>query len=335
MFLSSKYFQFKIALLVASVVNLSKLILLFSAKNPAFIEQNSWSDWLLQYLFSLIFGGLILWLNEQKFQSKILKILVFFLVLIASSVFFIQIHQHIFNASEPIRGLRMGYFSRNFLTLVFSILIANFIKTNQEKNELALKNQKLVSEQLQSQLLGLQQQLNPHFLFNSLNSLQSLIRFEPQKSEVFVQNLASILRYTLDFQHEKLVNFEKEKQFLDAYLYLLKIRFGDKFDVNFSNLDQINGFLPPLSLQILIENVVNHNEISTNKPILVHINYDAQNQKLSIKNNLNPKRNPTNGTGIGLSNLNERYEILHGKGIEINQNNADFEVIIPILTKNQ
>jgi two-component system, LytTR family, sensor kinase len=118
---------------------------------------------------------------------------------------------------------------------------------------------------------------------------------------------------------------------LEAYMYLLNIRFGDKLQFELDDLKNVKGFLPPFALQLLIENAVNHNEISTKKPLKITLNFDAQLNQLHIKNNLNPKRQPSEGAGLGLANLNNRYLLLTRKSIEIEQNEAFFDVKIPII----
>jgi two-component system, LytTR family, sensor kinase len=320
-----------IAALMSFMVNLPNALLLVRGANFSKHGSGDWEDLILKTLYGFLFSALILYLNTYQKWTLRQKILFFLAIYIVCSALFVQTHQFIFNDFGGRTGLRLGYFMRDMVLLSVAIIISNYLKSNQEKQILELKNKSLEAAQFKAQLDTLQQQLNPHFLFNALNSLQSLMREDIPKSQLFVEHLSAILRYSLDTQQKSLVTFEKEYHFLQAYLYLLKIRFGEKLKVETQNLEHAKGFLPPLALQLLIENAVNHNEISTQHPLSIFIIFEEKNKTLSVKNNLKPKRMPTQGAGLGLYNLNNRYELLGHTTIEIIKNEHTFEVIIPIL----
>jgi two-component system, LytTR family, sensor kinase len=320
-----------IAALMSFMVNLPNALLLVNGANFPPNASGNWEDLVLKTLYGFLFAILILYLNAYKKWELGQKTLFLLAIYIGCSVFFVQTHQFIFNDFGERTGLRLGYFMRNLVLLSVAIIISNYLKSNQEKQILELKNKNLEAAQFKAQLDTLQQQLNPHFLFNALNSLQSLMREDIPKSQLFVEYLSAILRYSLDTQQKPLVTFDKEYHFLQAYLYLLKIRFGEKLKIETQNLEHAKGFLPPLALQLLIENAVNHNEISTQHPLSIFIIFEEKNKTLSVKNNLKPKRMPTQGAGLGLYNLNNRYKMLSQKPIEIIKDEQKFEVIIPIL----
>ena len=326
-----KYLLVQIAYLLAVLVCSPRLIQILSHTDANIKDYMGWDDYFLQLTFSFIFALIILYLNSN--QTLILWKRIFFSLLIYffCTVIFIKFHFIILDISEPNRGLRVGYHFRDVFILCTSILTINFLKATQQKQELAIQNKSLEAENLKAQLNSLQQQLNPHFLFNSLNSLQSLMREDVEKSQIFVQNLSTVLRYSLDFQKKELITVSEELQLLEAYFYLLKIRFGDKLRLKFEKIELAKGHVPPLALQLLIENAVNHNEISTQKPLTIQIIFDSESSTLSVINNLNPKRQNTSGGGLGLFNLNNRYELLSKKQIEITQNDVEFRVVIPIL----
>lgn len=327
-----KYLLIQIALALAVLVCSPKLIFILSNSDRKLLNHVGWGDFSAQIFFSFIFANIILYLNNNQTFTLWNRLLFSFLIYLFSTFVFIQLHLKILDIAEPNRVIRVGYHFRDMFILCTSILTIHFLKTTRQKQELTLQNKTLEAENLKAQLNSLQQQLNPHFLFNSLNSLQSLMREDVGKSQVFVQNLSTVLRYSLDFQKKELIAISEELQLLEAYLYLLKIRFGDKINLKFEQVEFAKGFVPPLALQLLIENAVNHNEIATQRPLKIQIIYEKESSTLSVINNLSPKRQNTSGGGLGLFNLNNRYELLSKKQIEITQNEAEFKVVIPVLT---
>jgi LytS/YehU family sensor histidine kinase len=328
---TQKYLLIQIAFVLAFLVCSPRLIQSLANTDIMKASNVGWNDYFLQLIFSFIFAVIILYLNDNQILMLWKRLLFSFLIYLFCTVVFIQLHFKILDISESQKVIRMGYHFRDMFILCTSILTIHFLKATRQKQELAVQNKTLETENLKAQLNGLQQQLNPHFLFNSLNSLQSLMREDVEKSQVFVQNLSTVLRYSLDFQKKELIAISEELQLLEAYLYLLKIRFGDKFNLKFEKVELAKGFVPPLALQLLIENAVNHNEISTQKPLRIQIIYEKESSTLSVINNLSPKRQNTSGGGLGLLNLNNRYELLSKKQIEITQNEAEFKVVIPVL----
>jgi LytS/YehU family sensor histidine kinase len=322
----SKYPNYYIALLMTILVSFPKLLLVMQNS-----ENQPFGDFLVQAIFSFLYAFIFLELNERVVLNVWKKVSLFILIHLVTTFVFANAHLFLLNSEEKKGIIRYGYHFRNLLLLVSTVIIANFLKTIQQKQALVIQNKNLETENLQAQLNSLQQQLNPHFLFNSLNSLHSLIAEDPKKSQDFVQNLSLIFRYSLDFQKRKLITIQEELAFLEAYIYLLKIRFGDKLLFEFEEVKHIKGFLPPFALQLLIENAVNHNEISTKKTLRISIDFDAELNQIIIKNNLNPKRQPSDGAGLGLLNLSNRYVLLANKSIEIEQTETFFEVKIPII----
>jgi LytS/YehU family sensor histidine kinase len=321
----SKYPNYYIALLMTTLVSVPKLLLVMqNSENQGFIDVG------LQAFFAFLYASIFLELNERITWNFGKKVALFLLIHLILTAIFANTHLFLLDADSKKGIIRYGYHFRNLMLLVSTIIVSNFLKTIQQKQALIIQNKNLETENLQAQLNSLQQQLNPHFLFNSLNSLHSLIAEDPQKSQDFVQNLSLIFRYSLDFQKKKLITIQEELLFIEAYIYLLKIRFGDKLLFEFNDIKRVKGFLPPFALQLLIENAVNHNEISTKKSLTISIIFDAELNKIRIKNNLNPKRQSSVGAGLGLLNLTNRYLLLTKKSIEIEQNEAFFEVKIPV-----
>lgn len=199
-----------------------------------------------------------------------------------------------------------------------------------KSHNMQLENEQLRTENLRNQFESLKSQLNPHMLFNSLNTLYSLIREEPEKAEHFVQELSKVLRYTLQDNETHCVTLQEEMAFVRSYLYLLEMRYEDnlhfKIDID-STLMACK--LPPMSVQLLIENAVKHNEISNRRPLTITIQNEGK--QLRVSHVLQPKRSGHNGsTGIGLSNLNQRFQLLFQREIEVKEENHCFIVTLPL-----
>ncbi len=170
---------------------------------------------------------------------------------------------------------------------------------------------KLQKENLQSQYDVLKQQVNPHFLFNSLNVLTSLIKLEPDLAEKFSEQLSKVYRYVLENKDYELVDLNTELNFLEAYIFLLNIRFVGKLRINTNIADEHrNDKIIPLAMQLLIENAIKHNVMSKVNPLIIDIFIDDENY-LNIINNLQERPSQISSTGIGLKNIMNRYQLLN------------------------
>ncbi|MGC3946504.1 MAG: histidine kinase [Chryseolinea sp.] len=196
-------------------------------------------------------------------------------------------------------------------------------------SKVELDAEKLRNENLTARYEVLKGQLDPHFLFNSLNVLTNLVYQSADQSAAFIRQLSEVYRYVLDIRHKELVSVAEEMKFVESYLYLNKIRFGDK--LRFINqLANSEGRVPPLAVQMLVENAIKHNIISEDDPLTISIS--RLNDFIVVQNNLQ-RRNPTEqySTGIGLDNISRRYEILSDKTIVVEETDRSFKVMIPIL----
>jgi hypothetical protein len=194
----------------------------------------------------------------------------------------------------------------------------------------AIEAEQLKSENLASQYQSLKDQLNPHFLFNSLNVLSNLVYESPDKSAAFIQQLSKIYRYVLEVQEEELVSVEKELGFAENYLSLQKIRFEKSLEYTIEANKYQGHFLPPLSLQLLLENAIKHNIISMEQPLKIMV--VQKKDTLLVKNRLQPKlTQEVVGNGIGLSNIEKRYAILSERKPRILQTEKEFIVELPLL----
>jgi LytS/YehU family sensor histidine kinase len=200
-----------------------------------------------------------------------------------------------------------------------------------QKQSILLENEALKREALQSQFESLKNQLSPHFLFNSLTALKVLIQDAPGKAQNYVNSLSKALRYTLQSNEKQLVSLQEEMDFMDSYLFLIRMRYDTNLMVNsFIDENLLMLKLPPLTIQTLVENAIKHNEISKRKPLAIEIGTTAQ-ESLYVKNNIQKKFTEDGGTGIGLTNLSKQLLLLIGKDITVTKNDEFFIVEIPLI----
>ncbi|MCR9250245.1 MAG: histidine kinase [bacterium] len=193
----------------------------------------------------------------------------------------------------------------------------------------AVKYEKLKTEQIATQFNSLRNQVNPHFLFNSLNALSSLVYDDQDKAVEFIRKLSQVYRYVLDTKDKEVVTLEEEMDFLNSYIYLQKIRFDESLVINI-NLESnvMHHFVVPISLQMLLENAIKHNIISESKKLTIDIFHDEE--YLYVSNNLQEKIHK-DSTGIGLENIKSRYEYFSTKEVIVEKTDKVFKVGIPIV----
>lgn len=191
--------------------------------------------------------------------------------------------------------------------------------------------EQLKKENLQSQLEGLKGQVNPHFLFNSLNSLSSLISDEPEKAEKFLDELSKVYRYLLRTNEDGLTTLDTEMQFIYSYFHLLKTRYGDGLNMEVKIDDRFLVYLlPPLTLQILVENAVKHNMILKDKPLKILI-MTTNSGKLLVSNNLQRKDRMVSSNRVGLINIVNKYRLMKQEEISVRDDGKEFAVAVPLI----
>ena len=216
-----------------------------------------------------------------------------------------------------------------FITHVYETV---FLVKEAESDQ--IKREQLERAKAEAQLEALKNQVDPHFIFNSLNTLSHLIEDVPEKAKIFNDNLAEIYRYILQNKARDLVMLRDEMGFVDHYFGLLQIRFENavelKIDIAHEKRDDY--LIPPISLQILVENAIKHNEFSDSHPLSIQI--QLHNQELVITNEIRSKELIKASPGIGLKNLHERYELITSKRISIQEVGKIFTVRLPLLNIN-
>ena len=190
-----------------------------------------------------------------------------------------------------------------------------------------VETERLKKEQIAAKYETLKNQVNPHFLFNSLNVLTTLVHKDADLAERFIKQLSHNYRYVLDTREREVVPLAEEIKNLEAYIFLMKIRFGDSLNVHVK-VDS-EGNVPPLTLQMLTENALKHNEVSKAHPLSIDVFLEGD--FIVIKNNVQLKNNVADSTGVGLENIRLRYKFLSEKEVIIHQDNDFFTVKIPII----
>jgi sensor histidine kinase YesM len=186
-------------------------------------------------------------------------------------------------------------------------------------------------ESLEAQLEVLKGQINPHFLFNNLSVLSSLVYIDQDKAVEFINQFSKVYRYVIDSNNKELVTLSTEMEFIASYIFLLNIRFGKNISFNINVDKAYNSYLvPPMALEIIIENTIKHNEVSNEKPLLVELNTSKENY-LSISNNLQLRHDVEPGTKLGLNNIKKRYLHYTNQPVIIKKSNEQFLVQIPLL----
>jgi hypothetical protein len=224
-----------------------------------------------------------------------------------------------------------NYIVAMVITLIITLGIHAFYfyKAYQENK---VKEQKVIAGTASAQFESLKNQIDPHFLFNSLNVLSSLIEENPESAQKFTTSLSKIYRYVLEQKDKELVSVQEELNFAKTYMNLLKMRFENsitfELPTDFSNED---AKVVPLSLQLLLENCIKHNVVSESKPL--HIKIYIENNFLIVENNLQKKEVLSDRKGVGLQNIVNRYAILTKRNVLVEENENAFKVLLPILTK--
>lgn len=211
--------------------------------------------------------------------------------------------------------------------IAFFALVYNYLRTRDKRLK---KQSQVMQEKVQAQFETLKSQVSPHFLFNSFNTLLSLIESNPQKAAVYVEHLSDLFRNILKYRERDLITVNEELELIQAYAYLQEQRFGDNFKLEII-LDVAirKSLIPPLTLQLLVENAIKHNIISTDKPLLVQIR--RRDNFLLVTNPLQPKPNPETSTGFGLRSIRDRYKLLSSQDIQISELDNQFQISLPLL----
>lgn len=317
------------------ILNLPRFVLIYileSSGIPAIVEIMTENP--VFHIFSILgfcFVGIKLnlqWIyNIISDKNEIVLSIVLNALLFVVWMFFFGVINKLVSNSE-LQSYSILFASVYFAMLISIIIISKTIRLDDITKLNAIEKEKLKHESLQNELSALKKQLNPHFLFNSLNSLLYLVREDKENAENFIKKLSYLYRYILQSTDNDFVSIRQELKFLESYIYLLKQRHKDSLVVNIDiNDDELIYKLPSLSLQILVENAVKHNSISSETPLEIFIY--IENNFLTVKNKIQKRKGRVTSTLTGLENLNSRFRLLVNKEIEIRQTEY-FTVKMPV-----
>jgi len=289
-------------------------------------------------IFAIVIGGManildkkLPWLHfplrRLIVQVVLTVILVMLIIVIAIPILGLFWNQQI--TSDVFLSQMFFMMKVTFSFLLVGTLLTNAIMFFKNWKEAAVQQEKLKREQLALQYETLKSQVNPHFLFNNLNSLTSLISTNPDKAIDFVKKLSEVYRYVLDQKDHELVALDIELKFLESYIFLQKIRFETNLNVQI-DVESKNYKVIPLSLQMMVENAIKHNEISDRNPLLVHV-FSTDDQYLTVENKLQKKAG-SEGNGSGIQNISDRYEYFTDRKVKISFTSDRFRISIPLLT---
>ncbi|TLU99593.1 histidine kinase [Dyadobacter luticola] len=307
--------------------------------------QTIWGEMLVSFVMSCVlsYGGFLFedyfdrtisWI-EFPIKRLVLECLGYFLYVFVVSIIIIFLDMYLLRQAFTLNNIPWKdlvnwtkFPMRISFVISFIFISRSFLM---EWRNAAIEAEQLKTERVAQQFKSLKDQLNPHFLFNSLNVLSNLVYENADHAARFINKLSKIYRYVLDVQQEELVPLEKELEFAENYLSLQKIRFEDSLQYHIHVDKNVSGSIPPLSLQLLLENAVKHNVASSSSPLKIDI--ELINNELVVKNNFQPKSSISEeSTGIGLSNIRKRYELLCERRMSVLNEGGAFVVKLPLLS---
>lgn len=285
--------------------------------------------WLGNEYLSHVLDNRILWTKQpiRRFVIGVIAMLAYTIVMTYAITWFSEITMNIRGASftDMIYG-----------TVITTSIITLFMTSRSflfEWKNAAVQSEKLKKESMVARYENLKSQVNPHFLFNSLNVLTNLVYEDQDKAAKFIKQLSEVYRYVLDTREREVVPLQEELKFMESYVYLQQIRFGSNLKVNIDRelkLRDTRSQVVPLAMQMLVENAIKHNVISSEMPLEINL-YEKDNYVV-VENNLQIKKLlPGESPGLGLENIKNRYSFLSDHQVEIFQDDKKFLVKIPIL----
>ncbi len=271
------------------------------------------------------------WFNKPYHKIlSLIMVIPFFTIPV--SVILLVIWYHLFNNSQIDWRVIRESTSIIMLAVVFIVHIYETVFLVKEAESEMVKHSEVERAKVQAELDALKNQIDPHFMFNSLNTLSNLIERHPKKAIRFNDHLADVYRYILFNKSRDLVFLAEELKFLEDYYALMKIRFGHAIQFTFEIPTEVRDkfLIPPISLQIPAENAIKHNEFSDENPLQLSLRYNEHNS-LIFSNRISFKKQIKPSSGIGLENLDNRYKLITGKSIIIDKQPDTFNVLLPIL----
>lgn len=332
-------------MVIAVLFALPRLAVLRHLQNAPHIDFRIY-EFLVRVIFSFLVAAAFLLLNLQ--QKKISlgffnynpasitqKVIGNLLLLVILEITLLNLYLSFFEPYLQGKIFRFLFNMTLILEAMLSVLIAHIYRLLFYNQQVRLTNEHLLKVNAETRYEVLINQVNPHFLFNSFNTVNALIHTNQQEAIRFINNMSDVFRYVLESSKQNLVTLREEMQFMNAYTEMLKGRYGNKLTVQFNTSQEAERLLlPPVAIQVLVENAVKHNVISAREPLRIDIFLDGQ-AGLTVANPIRGKKIAPYSTGIGLSNLNQRCSYLCGREITVRRSANEFSVTIPLITPNE
>lgn len=332
-----------VAFVLSFLLNFYHLLVIFFHDRPMMEDRlrphgvSTGIDYALNVVFIFLISFILyriyeflLFMGQRNKRIKWIKIPALFVIapVLARIGFYAQIHLYDYPAFIQ-RGIQGSYLGRTLLIVFVVIGINEFFQLLKKQHEQGLEIERLAAENSRSQYQAIRNQVNPHFLFNSLNTLKALIPSDPVLAQKYVEELATLFRHSLG--QKEFCTLREELVVAQSYAYLMKMRYGDSLEFIFDipETDQAKHVVS-FALQMLLENAVKHNTISHTLPLSIRV-FVNEKGNLVVSNPIQIKRSPEHSEGIGLQNLVSRYRLLFKEEIWIRMVDHHFEVEIPLL----
>lgn len=327
-----------IALLVSVLMNLPRVLNLFNIVDDlgASFTPASVKDIIIRFIFITVFSWMTLQFNTnwKYIFHNFNTVLRTTFVVVINALWFLLITQVFIWCyglfvdqvlTKPEIGLLYFIY---FVLMVILVFVSGILRYQIIHQQDIMEKEILKQQSLKNELEALKNQINPHFLFNSLNSLNSLVR-DNKKATTFVNKLSFMYRYILQNGSQDLVTLEEELKFLESYIYLIKTRYRKRFSIEIDiDSKYLIEKIPALALQLLVENAVKHNEISQDNPLLVKVYVEED--AIVVENKIKPRMTFVESSGYGLANLSKRYMMLKKDQIRISDTDGLFRVKLPL-----
>lgn len=276
--------------------------------------------------------------EDDQFMKRTLIIIGLFIIMTGLLILLLfTIYESIGPLNFTFReGSFIGAYSATVVLNIFLTILHEAVAKFASYKATLVETEQLKKEYMQSQLLGLKSQVNPHFLFNGLNSLSSLISEDPEKAEQFLDEMSKVYRYLLRNDDEQLVELETELRFINSYYYLLSVRYGEGIQVTIDIADeQRELMIPPLTLQMLFENAFNLNTISKDHPLRISIR-SMKDGWLEIKNNIQAKLgSDVQANKEGMDNIINKFRLLCQQTVTIEDSATHRSIRLPLIKKEE
>ena len=323
---------------------ISTLISLLSGYRPTSI-----GNFVFYYMISSLFTGAlwgandylsdylderISWLEKPIFRLVVTIVLTLCITVAITFVFFWLV-ESMTSGKALSAYLPSEYYPFFKNVLVVTFLISLFMHGRAfllSWRDAQVEAERLKKDQAMARYEALKNQVNPHFLFNSFNVLSTLVHKDADLAEQFIQQLARVYRYVLTSREKEVVPLREELEQLKAYLFLMQIRFGERFQADVRLAEMEEKYVAPLTLQMLVENAIKHNEVSKARPLLVRVYEDGGD--IVVENNLQKKVQTEESLGLGLNNIREQYRILSDREVLVIESEKVFEVRVPMLFRD-